>query len=93
MVPGEGEFECVRLAAKAADRAKAAQREWPNFEKRLKQLGYGPLAIAHAFTTLSGPGTVVEALDVLLAPMPESHPIALSSEGTEGRRRPRRGRL
>ena len=73
------------LAAKAADRGKAAKHEWPAFEKRLKQLGYSPLAIAHAFTTLSGPGTVAEALEVLRAPMPESHPIALSSEVTETR--------
>jgi hypothetical protein len=81
----EGEFECLRLAAKAADRGKAAQREWPAFEKRLKELGYSPLAIAHAFSTLSGPGTVAEALEVLHAPVPESHPIALSFEVTETR--------
>ena len=72
----------------AADRGTAAQREWPAFEKRLKQLGYSPLAIAHAFSTLSGPGTVAEALEVLRAPMPESHPIALSFEVTETRSGP-----
>jgi hypothetical protein len=48
-------------------------------------LGYGPRAIAHAFSTLSGPGSVAEALEVLRAPMPESHPIALSFEVTETR--------
>jgi hypothetical protein len=81
----EGEFGCLRLAAKAADRGKAAQREWPAFENRLKELGYSPLAIAHAFRTLSGSGTVAEALEVLRAPVPESHPIALSFEVTETR--------
>lgn len=29
------------------------------------ELGYDPLAIAHAFSTLSGPGTVAEALEAL----------------------------
>jgi hypothetical protein len=52
---------------------------------RLRQLGYGPRAIAHAFSTLSGPGTVAEALEALRAPMPESHPIALSFGVTETR--------
>ena len=85
MKPREGEFEDLRLAAKAADRGKAARQEWPAFEERLKQLGYSPRAIAHAFSTLSGPGTVAEALEVLRAPMPESHPIALSFEVTETR--------
>jgi hypothetical protein len=85
MKPREGEFEGLRLAAKAADRGKAARQEWPAFEERLKQLGYRPRAIAHAFSTLSGPGTVAEALEVLRAPMPESHPIALSFEVTETR--------
>ena len=85
MRPGEGEFEDLRLAAKAADRGKAAEEEWPALEKRLRQLGYRPLAIAHAFTTLSGPGSVANALEVLRAPMPESHPIALSFEVAETR--------
>jgi hypothetical protein len=57
MRPGKGEFEDLRLAAKAADRAKVAEQEWPAFEKRLSELDYGPRAIAHAFRTLSGPGT------------------------------------
>lgn len=65
MRPREGEFESLRLAAKAADREKAARQEWPAFEERLRQLGYGPRAIAHAFSTLSGPGTVAEALEGL----------------------------
>jgi hypothetical protein len=73
------------LAAKAADRGKAAQQQWPAFEKRLSELGYSPLAIAHAFRALSGPATVAEALEVLRAPVPESHPIALSFEVTETR--------
>ena len=82
MRPGKDEFG-LRLAAKAEDREKAARQEWPAFEERLRQLGYGPRAIAHAFSTLSGPGTVAEALEVLRAPMPESHPISLSFEVTE----------
>jgi hypothetical protein len=84
MRPGEDEFG-LRLAAKADDREKAAWHEWPVFEERLRQLGYGPRAIAHAFCTLSGTGTVADALDVLRAPMPESHPVALSFEVTETR--------
>lgn len=60
-----GEFDDLRLAAKASDRATVAQQEWPAFEKRLKQLGYTPLSIAHAFSILSGPGTVAEALAAL----------------------------
>jgi hypothetical protein len=84
MRPGEDEFG-LRLAAKAADRGKAARHEWPAFEGRLRQLGYGPRAIAHAFSILSGPGTVAEALEVLRALTPESHPIALSFEVTENR--------
>jgi hypothetical protein len=70
MKPREGEFEDLRLAAKAADRAKAARQDWPTFEERLKQLGYSPRAIAHAYRTLSGPGTVTEALEALRSPTP-----------------------
>ena len=62
MRPVPEEWESLRLAAKAADRAKAAEKLRPAFEKRLVELGYGPLAIAHAFSTLTGPGTVAEAL-------------------------------
>ena len=75
--------ESLRLAAKAADRGKAAQQEWPAFEERLRELGYSPRAIAHAFSALSGRGSVAEALEVLRAPMPESQPTALSFEVTE----------
>ena len=67
MAPREDGFG-LRLAAKAADREKAANQEWPAFEARLSQLGYGPLAIAHAFRTLSGPGTVDDALEALKRP-------------------------
>jgi len=75
----------LRLAAKATDRGKAAEREWPTFEERLRRLGYSPRAIAHAFSTLSGPGSVADALEVLRAPVPEAHPVALSFEVTETR--------
>jgi hypothetical protein len=85
MKPGESEFEGLRLAAKAADRGKAAQQEWPAFEERLKELGYSPRAIAHAFRTLSGPGTVAEALEVLRGPIRESHPVGLTFEVAETR--------
>ena len=69
----------MRLAAKAADREQAAQQQWPAFEERLRELGYGPRAIAHAFSTLSGPGTVAEALEALKGnPRPESQPTVLS---------------
>jgi hypothetical protein len=83
MRAGDDEFG-LRLAAKAADRAKAARLEWPAFEKRLRDLGYGPREIAHAFSTLSGPGSVAEALEVLKgASRAESPPIALSFKVTE----------
>jgi len=82
MGPGKDDFG-LRLAAKAADREKAARRQWPAFEERLKELGYGPRAIAHAFRTLSGPGTVAEALEALNdMSRPESHPVALRFEVT-----------
>jgi hypothetical protein len=64
MTPRDREFG-LRLAAKAADRHKAAMQEWPAFEERLTQLGYSPRAIAHAFRSLSGPGTVDHALQAL----------------------------
>ena len=67
---------------------KPPNKKWPAFEERLKQLGYSPRAIAHAFRTLSGPGGVAEALEVLRAPMHESHPIGLTFEVTEPRGSP-----
>jgi hypothetical protein len=83
MRAGEDEFG-LRLAAKAADRAKAARLEWPAFEKRLGELGYGPREIAHAFSTLSGPGSVAEALEVLKGlSRAESPPIALGFKVAE----------
>jgi hypothetical protein len=64
MHAADGPFE-LRLAAKASDRAKAAERQWPAFERRLRDLGYSPRSIAHAYSILSGPGTVDEALRAL----------------------------
>jgi hypothetical protein len=85
MGPGKDEFG-LRLAAKAANREKAARQEWPAFESRLRDLGYSPRAIVHAFSTLSGPGTVAEALELLKRmSRPESDPIALPFEVTETR--------
>ena len=60
-----GEHEDLRLAAKVADRVKAAEAQRPEFERRLTALGYPPRAIAKAYTILSGPGTVEEAVAYL----------------------------
>ncbi len=60
-----GEHECLRNAAKAADREKAADAQWPAFQKRLRELGYGNHAIARTFAVLKGPGTVEDALEEL----------------------------
>jgi hypothetical protein len=65
MKPVPVEWEGLRLAAKAADRAKAADELRPAFERRLQELGYAPLGIARAFSLLSGAGTVAEALEAL----------------------------
>jgi hypothetical protein len=62
MRPTPGEWDSLRLAAKATDRARAAEALRPAFEERLRKLGYGSLAIAHAFSALTGPDTVEEAL-------------------------------
>jgi hypothetical protein len=58
------EWESLRLAAKAADRAEAAEQLRPAFEARLTALGYTPRSIAHAFRVLTA-GTVAEALEAL----------------------------
>jgi hypothetical protein len=80
--PNEGLIESLRLAAKAADRAKAAEVLWPVFERRLKELGYGPRAIAHAFSGLAGPDTVAETLAELAqnAETERSRPVPLDFE-------------
>ena len=85
MPPRQGEWDCLRLAAKAADREKAAEKLRPAFEQRLKDLGYGPLAIAHAFSTLTGPGTVTEALAELAqnTRLERSTAVALDYETVE----------
>jgi hypothetical protein len=64
-------FESLRLAAKAADRGRAAEELCPAFESRLRGLGYSGRAIAHAYRTLTGPGTVSEALEDLHRPSGE----------------------
>jgi hypothetical protein len=61
-----GEFESLRLLAEAHDRLCAAEKEFPAFEARLRQLGYGTRSIMHAYQLLSGPGTVAEAHDGLV---------------------------
>jgi hypothetical protein len=65
MRPAPGEWDDLRLAARAADRETAAEKLRPAFERRLNELGYSPLATAHAFSALTGPATVKEALDEL----------------------------
>ena len=65
MRPAPGEWDCLRLGAKAADREKAGETLRPAFEQRLTELGYSPLAIAHTFSALTGPATVEDALAVL----------------------------
>jgi hypothetical protein len=62
MRPDPEKWDSLRLAAKAADREKAAEKLRPAFEQRLTELGYGPSAIAQAFGSLTGPATVAEAL-------------------------------
>jgi hypothetical protein len=62
MRPDPGEWDCLRLAAKAADREKAGEAVRPAFEERLTELGYSPLAIAHAFGALTGADSVEDAL-------------------------------
>jgi hypothetical protein len=54
MRPAPREWDCLRLAAKAADREDAAEAVRPAFERRLTELGYGSRAIARAFRALSG---------------------------------------
>ena len=85
--PNEGLIESLRLAAKAADRAKAAEKLRPAFERRLKKLGYGPRSIAHAFSSLTGPDTVAETLAQLAqnARMERSKPVPLDFETVEQR--------
>jgi hypothetical protein len=85
MSPAPEEWDDLRLAAKAADRATAAERLRPAFEKRLKELGYGPRAIAHAFRTVAGPDTVAEALVELAqnARSERSRPVALDFKTVE----------
>ena len=85
MMPPPGEWDSLRLAAKAADRARAAAKLRPAFEKRLKELGYGPRAIAHAFSALTGPESVAEVLAELArnARFERSRPVRLDFETVE----------
>jgi hypothetical protein len=78
--PEDGAFAGLRLAAKAADRQNAAGEQWPAFQAHLRDLGYSPKAIAQAFSTLSGPGTVAEALAVLKSTGRSLHPVILDFE-------------
>ena len=80
-----GEWDSLHLAAKAADRAKAAEALRPAFEERLRELGYSSLAIAHAFSALTGPDTVEEALAELVenARLERIVPVPLDFEVVE----------
>ncbi|HUA46926.1 MAG TPA: hypothetical protein VMA77_16955 [Solirubrobacteraceae bacterium] len=89
MAPAPGEWDSLRdslrLAAKAADRAKAAEKLRAAFEKRLQELGYSSLATAHAFSALTGPATVEEALAELKqnARLERIVPVPLEFEAVE----------
>jgi hypothetical protein len=85
MSPQPGQWDDLRLAAKAADRDKAAEQLRPVFQQRLAELGYGPRAIAHAFTTLPGAGTVDDALAELAhhQMLARLAPVALAFETVE----------
>jgi hypothetical protein len=82
---GPGEWDSLRLAAKAEDRAKAAEKLRPAFEQQLRELGYSSLAIAHAFSTMTCPGTVEEALAELAenARLEQIVPVPLDFEVVE----------
>jgi hypothetical protein len=86
MKPTPEEWDSLRLAAKAADRGKAAEALRPAFEKRLSQLGYSSLAVAHAFSALTGPDTVEEALAELKenARLERIVPVPLDFDVVEG---------
>jgi hypothetical protein len=62
MRPAPEERDSLHLSAKAPDRANAAEKLRVAFEKRLSDLGYSSMAIAHAVSTPTGAGTVEEAL-------------------------------
>jgi hypothetical protein len=85
MRPHEALTESLRLAAKAADRETVAETLRPAFEQRLTELGYGPLTIAHAFSSLAGRATVAEALAELSqnARMERRKPVPLDFETVE----------
>ena len=85
MKPVPAEWESLRLAAKAADREKTGEMLRPEFERRLIELGYGPRAVAHAFSILTGPGTVAEALAELARAEQEdrAQAVALDFETVE----------
>jgi hypothetical protein len=85
MRPTPGQWDSLRLAAKAADRAKSAEPLRPVFEERLRELGYSSLAIAHAFSALTGPDTVEEALAELeeYAQLERIVPVPLAFEVVE----------
>lgn len=59
------EWECLRLAAKAADREKAFRDHWPAVETQLRQWGYPSWGIAQAHLVLSSGGSVNEAVEAL----------------------------
>jgi hypothetical protein len=59
------EWECLRLAAKAADREKAFRQHCPAVEKQLRQWGYPSWGIAQAHLLLSTGASVNEAAEAL----------------------------
>jgi hypothetical protein len=87
MRPDPCDGDSLRLAAKAADREKTAEKLWPAFEKQLRALGYGPGAIARAFSALTGPCIVAEVLSELAqdARLERSRRVPLDFETVEQR--------
>jgi hypothetical protein len=60
-----GDWDCLRLAAKATDRGEAFREHWPAVETQLRQWGYPSWGIAQAHLVLSSGGSVEEAVEAL----------------------------
>ena len=79
----------MRFAAKAADRARESRRSGvASLRGAAEGVWLLPTSDCARVQHSERPGTVAEALEVLRAPMPESHPVALSFEVTETRGSP-----
>lgn len=82
-------MQIMRFAAKAADRARESRRSGvASLRGAAEGVWLLPTSDCARVQHSERPGTVAEALEVLRAPMPESHPVALSFEVTETRGSP-----